>query len=355
MDRQPRVLLRVRRFDLAAEGKSIARLGRRLNSRRVSSVTTPSRTAWRTTRKCWKPIVVIASGGLLAPKLRATISVSSNADVHLAMPAALSMGRKTGSRGPVDGRQRFRDGAAMLRSDRQESIDGLRGHGGADLRRPPRDDANRLERHAVLLEDGFENSVVHSRLADHPDRLSRKIGHALYLSGRSDEHHDVAMEDRNRARGTRDREVAADDGEVGRARQGRGRRGCRGSQGPARPADPTPTAGNGPGRAGRYLGDGVVNSTADSRPSSFEARPPPNVCAAAWQAAESVRTTARVGRGARRSQCSVSEAASSVVEWPSSGSRTSTIVPAPGVERIRIVPPCSSQRDLAMARPRPEP
>src|SRR5438094_3290278 len=34
------------------------------------------------------------------------------------------------------------------------------------------------------------------------------------------------------------------------------------------------------------------------------------------------------------------------------GMRSSTNVPLPGVERMRIVPPCSSVSDLAMARPR---
>ena len=37
------------------------------------------------------------------------------------------------------------------------------------------------------------------------------------------------------------------------------------------------------------------------------------------------------------------------------GSRTSTMVPTPWVERMRMVPPCSSTSDLAIARPRPEP
>ena len=37
------------------------------------------------------------------------------------------------------------------------------------------------------------------------------------------------------------------------------------------------------------------------------------------------------------------------------GRRTSTIVPTPADERMRIAPPCSSVSDLAMARPRPEP
>ena len=37
------------------------------------------------------------------------------------------------------------------------------------------------------------------------------------------------------------------------------------------------------------------------------------------------------------------------------GRRTMTSVPMPTVERIRMVPPCSSISDLAMARPSPEP
>src|SRR5437879_4404499 len=37
------------------------------------------------------------------------------------------------------------------------------------------------------------------------------------------------------------------------------------------------------------------------------------------------------------------------------GRRTTTIVPAPGLERMRMTPPCSSTSDLAMASPRPEP
>ena len=37
------------------------------------------------------------------------------------------------------------------------------------------------------------------------------------------------------------------------------------------------------------------------------------------------------------------------------GRRTMTSVPMPTVERMRMVPPCSSVSDLAMARPSPEP
>ena len=40
---------------------------------------------------------------------------------------------------------------------------------------------------------------------------------------------------------------------------------------------------------------------------------------------------------------------------PSIGRRTTTVVPTPNRERMRIAPPCSSTSDLAMARPRPEP
>ena len=39
----------------------------------------------------------------------------------------------------------------------------------------------------------------------------------------------------------------------------------------------------------------------------------------------------------------------------SSGMRTTTMVPTPTVDRMRIVPPCSSISDFAMARPSPEP
>ena len=37
------------------------------------------------------------------------------------------------------------------------------------------------------------------------------------------------------------------------------------------------------------------------------------------------------------------------------GSRSSTIVPIPGVERMRIAPWCNSVSDFAIASPKPEP
>ena len=37
------------------------------------------------------------------------------------------------------------------------------------------------------------------------------------------------------------------------------------------------------------------------------------------------------------------------------GSRSSTIVPDPGVERMRIAPWCNSVSDFAIASPKPEP
>ena len=40
---------------------------------------------------------------------------------------------------------------------------------------------------------------------------------------------------------------------------------------------------------------------------------------------------------------------------PATGSRTTTVVPTPGAERMRMAPPCSSTSDLAMASPSPEP
>jgi len=47
--------------------------------------------------------------------------------------------------------------------------------------------------------------------------------------------------------------------------------------------------------------------------------------------------------------------ASRVSGGPSDGKRISTMVPTPGVERMRMVPPWSSTRDFAIASPSPEP
>ena len=64
-------------------------------------------------------------------------------------------------------------------------------------------------------------------------------------------------------------------------------------------------------------------------------------------------------REARRSvsepSASAGSSVSSGTSMQSTGSRTSTIVPTPSVERMRIAPPCSSASDFAIARPRPEP
>ena len=60
----------------------------------------------------------------------------------------------------------------------------------------------------------------------------------------------------------------------------------------------------------------------------------------------------------RRPQATASRGigSSSIMEGvASTGSRTSTIVPVPSVERMRIAPPCNSVSDFAIARPRPEP
>ena len=78
---------------------------------------------------------------------------------------------------------------------------------------------------------------------------------------------------------------------------------------------------------------------------------------------KSLVKTARLRRGRRTSDTSPAiasrhfHACVSVLSTcgPSSGRRTTTVVPAPSVERMRITPPCSSISDLAMARPSPEP
>ena len=63
-----------------------------------------------------------------------------------------------------------------------------------------------------------------------------------------------------------------------------------------------------------------------------------------------------VGEARLRPTASRGIGSSSIVEGAAStGSRTSTIVPVPSVERMRIAPPCSSVSDFAIARPRPEP
>ena len=56
-----------------------------------------------------------------------------------------------------------------------------------------------------------------------------------------------------------------------------------------------------------------------------------------------------------RCGCALPSAFACSAGRPSSGRRTTTVVPAPSVERMRITPPCSSISDLAMARPSPEP
>ena len=120
---------------------------------------------------------------------------------------------------------------------------------------------------------------------------------------------------------------------------------------PAGPFDPK-TARRGPARLAGARADMPDFTTLDAhsrpRPQSFRRRGLP-AKASIRDYPTSQACLRNCGARALRPGTSCLRAAAALI-----GRRT-TVVPTPSVERMRIVPPCSSVSDFAMARPSPEP